>query len=286
MSFNSAFIKLIEYNTIDTDEYKLSIRGIVKKLNSIYYNSSSDNSNYICAGSICRGTAITSSDLDFCYILPNEVYKRFSNRKGNIQSQLISEIKNKLCERYPNSEIRGDGQVIDADFKKGLFELVPSFKLNKFSDELVYPDTHNEGSWKKTNPINQKNVIQNFALKYPAYRKICMVIRCWKTQSNVDIKGIEIDTLVMEFFKGKIKYHQKDIENIDIINLLTELFEYLTLDLPRCINVIGEQDYIIIEKSKFEKKSKKAIKKLKEIDSSQLWDNCIELFGSGFPENL
>ena len=285
MNIQSAFIELINFNKINIEEILASLKDIIKKLNVVYYNENNEHSHYELTGSIGRGTAISSSDVDFCYILPNEVFQRFENRKGNIQSYLICEIKECLQKRYPNSEIKGDGQVVDAFFKKRLVELVPSFDINgnKF---LKYPDTHNDGSWCLTSPSNQKNVINSFCNEFLFYKEACQIIRCWKQEQNVKIKGIEIDMLAVDFFKRySLNYENKKISDIDILSFLKEFFNYLVNDAPQLIPIIGDNTTIYLNNALFKKKAKKALRKLDETNVSTLWDNCHTLFGEGFPNN-
>lgn len=97
MNLQNAFLSLIKENTLDRSSVEITIKSLVKKLNSVYYGINDDSSNFILAGSLGRGTAVSFSDIDFCYILPRNVYERFCNRSGeNIQSQLLREIKRKL----------------------------------------------------------------------------------------------------------------------------------------------------------------------------------------------
>lgn len=286
MNLQSAFNNLLQENTIDLESVNATIKALVRKLNSVYYGISDDNKNYFLAGSIGRKTAVCFSDIDFCYVLPQNVYERFSNRTGsNIQSQLLCEIKNKVEERYPNSEIKADGQVVDAKFKNRLVELVPSFKPNSFDDSLTYPDSHSNGSWLITNPTKQKEESDAFCNSYPLYRDLCKILRCWRVECNARIKGIQIDILVMDFLKNRIDFYGKHLRDVDSIKTLCVLFEYLSEFQSRNMKIPGESNLIYVDSSRFKKKAKKAFNRLSVSNSSELWDNCIKLFGDGFPKN-
>ena len=121
---------------------------IAKKLNNYYYELDGDSESHMyIVGSIGRKTAIAgSSDLDILFNLPNSVYKKYDNYKSNGQSALIQDVKKAVQERYPNSDISGDGQVVVIAFNKYTVELVPGFKQS--DDRFKYPDTHDGGSWK------------------------------------------------------------------------------------------------------------------------------------------
>lgn len=103
---------------------------IAKKLNKHYYGLEKDSTSHLyIVGSVGRNTAIKgSSDLDILFDLPESTYKKFDNYESNGQSQLLQEVKSVLLERYPNTKMRGDGQVVVIEFSKYTVELVPGFK--------------------------------------------------------------------------------------------------------------------------------------------------------------
>lgn len=285
MNLNEAFAELLNANEPKNDEIEKSVKALVDKLDSVYYCSNC-GCHYVISGSYGRGTATKNSDIDVCYILPNEDYDRFCCRKGNIQSQLLSEIKNHLDERYPNSIIKGDGQVVDALFKKTVIELVPSFQIYTSSSTLTYPNTHDDGSWLKTNPLEQQRIINDFAKEYSVYRSLCKLIRCWRDEHNIRFKGIEIDLLVHDFLsQNSCEYRNVKIRSINFISLLISFFDYLQAQRMRYLSVIGDDDIKNIDLNLLGKAPQKAKNKLLEQNMGILWDNCIDLFGDGFPSN-
>ena len=70
----------------------------------------------IYVGSYGRGTAINTSDLDVLIQLPDSEYERFSSMYGNGQSRLLQAVKNAILDTYPNTDIKGDGQVVVVSF--------------------------------------------------------------------------------------------------------------------------------------------------------------------------
>lgn len=285
MKLKEAFIELLRANEPNDDEVKRSVEALSNKLDSVYYPLDCRR-HYIIAGSFGRGTATKNSDIDICYILPQDDYKRMCCRKGNVQSQLLSEIKGHLDQRYPNSIIKGDGQVVDAKFKKTVIELVPSFKTSVFSSELTYPDTHNEGSWLTTNPLEQQKIIDEFSNAFPVYRSLCKLIRCWRDEQNARLKGIEIDLLAYDYIsRNNLKYLDVKVTNIDYMSLLLSFFEYLTKGGTKHLPVLGDKDWKKIDLDSLGRAPQRACSKLSESNMAILWDNCIDLFGSGFPDN-
>ena len=129
---------------------------IAKKLNKHYYNLDGETTDHLyIVGSVGRNTAIKgSSDLDILFELPQETYQKFNAYTSNGQSALLQEVKTVLQCRYPKTDISGDGQVVVIDFDKYTVELVPAFINNDGS--FKYPDTHNGGSWKTTDPVPEQ----------------------------------------------------------------------------------------------------------------------------------
>lgn len=284
MSLNSAFLELLRFNEPNQIEVLSSVDSIIRKLDSVYYDNDKKK-HYVISGSFGRGTSIKSSDIDVCYILPSSDYQRFCNRKGNVQSQLLSEVKTHIQNRYPNSTIKGDGQVVDALFKKTIIELVPSFSVNTYSTDLTYPNSHDDGFWLKTNPIKQQEIINDFSMQYPVYKPMCKLIRCWRDENNVHLKGIEVDLLVYDFLNNNFEYRGVIESKISFVSCLVSFFKYLQAMPTRYLFVFGDNDLKTIELMPLFKMFSKVEKRLSEVNMAKLWDNCISLFGMGFPQN-
>lgn len=76
-----------------------------------------DTSHLYIVGSVGRKTAIKGiSDLDILFDLPSDTYKKFDAYQSNGQSALLQEVKESLQERYPKTDISGDGQVVVIEF--------------------------------------------------------------------------------------------------------------------------------------------------------------------------
>ena len=197
--------------------------SIETKLNNEYYDKELKKMHIV--GSVGRKTAINNcSDLDLLYVLPKDVYTRFDNYEDNGQSQLLQEIKNVLKEKYPNTDIVGDGQVVQIDFDKYTVELVPAFEHDDGS--FKYPDTHDGGSWKTTKPIIEQATAGVEDLKSNHnYFNICQLIRCWKNNWGFNFKGLLIDTLVYNVFVDNNHFYSYDYN--DYLKLLMKVFEYI-----------------------------------------------------------
>ena len=175
------------------EDMRTTAGEIAKKLNKHYYDLDKDTSTHLyIVGSVGRNTAIKScSDLDIIFDLPYEVYKRFDNYDSNGQSALLQEIKNVLSERYPKTDMSGDGQVVSIEFTNYTVELVPAFRQS--DSRFKYPDTHQGGSWKYTDPISEQDECRNAEDESNnKYFDFCHIIREWKNNLAFSFGGLLI----------------------------------------------------------------------------------------------
>jgi hypothetical protein len=125
-----------------SDRYKT----ITRRLNTDFWNTTSDISHSLYVGSYGRNTAIQGfSDLDMVFELPSSLYERYNSYAGNGQSALLQEVRASMRRTYPSTDIGADGQVIVVSFMDRIrFEVVPVF-LN-VADSYTFPDSNNGGS--------------------------------------------------------------------------------------------------------------------------------------------
>lgn len=277
-----SFIEFINNLQIDNfDDITISLEEIIKKLNKKYYNDQITN-NYLIVGSMGRNTSIKGeSDIDVIYELPNEVFKRFDDYESNGQSQLLNEIRDTLKEKYPSTNIKGDGQVVVISFTKYKIELVPGFKQD--DNSYKYPDTHDGGSWKITKPTLEINESKKMINNTLTYRELCQIIREWKSNNGVTICGLLIDTLIKDFLDSNSEY--KFITKDDYYNMLEKVFEYLSQqdESRKQWNSMGSNQIIENRDFNFIKKSKKTYDKL--FNSNDKLTTLKEIFGNRFPIN-
>ena len=280
MQVEDNFNEFISNLQIDNfDDINTSLEGIAKKLNQKYYDNSTTE-NYLIVGSMGRNTSIKGeSDIDVIYELPDEVFERFDDYESNGQSQLLNEIRDTLKEKYPSTDIKGDGQVVVISFTKYKIELVPGFKQE--DNSYKYPDTHDSGSWKITKPIPEIEEANNMISNTSTYRDICQMIRECKANNGVTMCGLLIDTLIKDFLDDNSEYKWKSKD--DYYNLLKSVFKFLSEqdEDRKQWNAMGSNQIIENKNFNFIKKSKKAYNKLS--NSTDESSTLRELFGSRFP---
>ncbi len=178
-------------------------KNITKRLNTDFWDTTSDTSHSLYVGSYGRNTAIQGfSDLDMIFQLPYAEYEKYNNYSGNGQSALLQAVKKSIEKTYSTTSIRADGQVIVVPFTDGIsFEVVPAF-INK-NDSFTFPNANNGGSWQVTNPkpeiqaLRDRNDSCNGNLI-----QLCRMARAWKRKWDVPIGGLLIDTLAYQFIDG------------------------------------------------------------------------------------
>jgi len=269
-------------------DMETSAGEIAKKLNKHYYDLDKDTYSHLyIVGSVGRQTAIKdSSDLDIIFDLLTSVYDRFNAYETNGQSALLQEVKQVMKERYPNTKMRGDGQVVVIEFTKYTVELVPGFKQS--DNRFKYPDTHDGGKWKYTDPLSEQDECANCNDQSDGiYYDFCHIMRNWKNTVGFEFGGLLIDTLVYNHFGEKDNYTDCGYENY--LTILQNLFDYLNgqdKDQSYWYAVGSNQQVSNLGKGAFVTKAKKAARKIADAISNEEDMNSVlrELLGTEFPE--
>lgn len=200
--------------------------NITKMINEKYWGALYEDRNSKNVGSYGRKTAIKSSDIDLLVILPDSEKERFESRTNNSESALLYDLRQKLKDLYPNSDIRARGQVVVIDFTdNNTFEILPAF-YDPVRSGYYFPNANNGGKWELTFPdkdqriLNEMNKKRHFHLK-----RCCRMARAWKSECNVPLSGIGIDSLLREIFE--LLTFEVDYTNYDQVadKFFTELEE-------------------------------------------------------------
>ena len=177
-------------------------KTITRRLNTDFWNTSSETSHSLYVGSYGRNTAIKGfSDLDMIFRLPSSEYERYNNYSSNGQSALLQAIRQSMQKTYSTTSIGADGQVVQVTFKDGItFEVVPVF--DNTDGSFTYPDANEGGSWKVTNPKPEIEAIRNRNKECNGNLiPLCRMMRAWKSEWSVPIGGLLIDTLAYQFIR-------------------------------------------------------------------------------------
>lgn len=174
-------------------------QGITSSLNSSYYGHNRNDQNNFFVGSWGKGTAAKPpNDVDLFYRLPDDFWLSANGRQGNKQSQLLQEVKVILQATYPQTDMRGDGQVVVVAFNSLMVEVVPCFMLT--TGKYYICDTHDGGSWKLADPAAEmRSVAVGDQATGGALRTLIKMLKIWKRECNVPLKSYLLETLATNF---------------------------------------------------------------------------------------
>ena len=172
--------------------------GVVNCLNRHYYGAPSDTKNSFWIGSWAKDTAVRPPrDVDLYFLLPPAVYQHFLGYAGNRQSVLLQQVKDVLTATYPDTDMRGDGQVVLVRFGSYSVEVVPAFVC---LGGYQICNTHNGGSYRATQPwaeverIDTVNKATNGNL-----RPLIRMLKIWQEQCSVPIKSFQLELVAADF---------------------------------------------------------------------------------------
>lgn len=172
--------------------------GVLRCLNSHYYGTSSV-ANALVIGSWAKDTAVRPPrDVDTYFVLPPQVYERFQMRIGNRQSALLQEVRGVLLPTYPETEMRGDGQVVLVKFGSYAVEVVPAFLLT--SGQYWICDTSGYGGYKLTDPIAEAAYLHRVDVACDGnLRPLIRMLKTWQSVCSVPIKSFQLELVAAEF---------------------------------------------------------------------------------------
>jgi hypothetical protein len=251
-------------------------------LNKKFRDTESKTANSLQVGSYGRWTAIKGiSDLDMLYTMPRGKWDDYKDSK---QLQLLTDIKDAIMLRYPNTIVRVDRLVVQVVYASFQIEVQPVFEQEDGS--FKYPDTYKGGCWRITKPREEIKAMSEFdSQKNKNLRRLCKMARAWKNKHGVGIGGLLIDTLAHNFLKSTTEYNNKSYLYYDFMS--RDFFKYLA-DLP-------SQDYYaalgsgqrVKVKNRFQKKAKKAydlcVEAINIKSEDRAYDKWKKVYGRPFP---
>ena len=197
--------------------------GVRSTLNLHYWAVNSETANSRLIGSWDKQLRVRPPrDVDVLFTLPWEVYYRFEQRTGNKQSQLLQEVRAVLAEDYPQTTMRGDGQVVVVAFSTMPVEVVPAFAFD--DGQFWICDTNGGGSYRLTDPQAELAALEVSDLATGgATRILIRILKQWQRHCDVPLKSFQLERLAVEFLMTWP--YPKDLYWIDWI--LRDFFTYL-----------------------------------------------------------
>jgi hypothetical protein len=184
--------------------------GVRQCLQRAYYDASTDKPPGFMVGSWGKGTARRPPrDIDVFFEMPIPVYQRFEAYSGNKQSALLQEVKGHLAQTYPQTTMRGDGQVVIVGFNTVTIEVVPAFRY--YDQARFYiPDTNDGGRWKLAAPLHEINSLNSADVAANGnVRPMAQMIKVWKDECKVPLNSFLLEIIAGEFMRNYV-YRQYD----------------------------------------------------------------------------
>ena len=172
---------------------------ITGALNRAYWPGGATTHKGLYAGSWGKQTRIhPPADLDLLYVLPWSVYTRFEARLGNRQSAILQEVKAQLAPTYPNTSLRGDGQVLVVNCASIVVEVVPAFEFA--NGQFLTCDTNVGGRYKLTDPRAEVASLDSSDRRFNGrVRRLVRMAKLWRRASGADIPSFALELLAVEF---------------------------------------------------------------------------------------
>jgi len=175
--------------------------GVVGALDRHYYDAADCGNNGFLVGSWGKGTMMRPPrDVDVFFVLPAKVYWRFHGHSGNRQSALLQEVKRVLASTYPNTTMRGDGQVVMVGFGSYSVEVVPAFRTD--TGCFLICDTNGGGADKSADPDAEKQQIGDVdGTCNDNLRPLIRMVKAWQQHCSVPIKSFQLELVAVDFLR-------------------------------------------------------------------------------------
>jgi hypothetical protein len=189
-------INNINLTVAQADDGVTKHTGAVATLNRAYRNVSEGSTHRVLIGSWAKTTRVRPPrDVDLLFILPIDVYYRFQQRQGNIQSQLLQEVRDVLRLTYRSTDIRGDGQVVVIPFDTFQVEVAPAF--HRQGGGYLVCDTNAGGRYKYVDPDAELADLTAGDSRYNGnVRKLTRLLKQWQRYCTVPIKSFHLEAAI------------------------------------------------------------------------------------------
>ncbi|MBX9147971.1 SMODS domain-containing nucleotidyltransferase [Rhodococcus qingshengii] len=196
------FLANISLTQAEKDEAISRSTSVAMKLHQHYYPSRTYNGDTkLLIGSHGKRTRVRPvRDVDLIFRIPPETFVRFSGHTGNGQSALLQEIRGLLRERYPSTNVKGDGPIVLVPFTSGhTVEVVPAWHETS-KDNYWIPNTHDGGSWVKSSYSSEFDYLDaSDRASGGQTRRLIKMMKVWQQHCNVPIKSLCIELRAINF---------------------------------------------------------------------------------------
>lgn len=202
------FHRNLSLTVLQQQDANTKYAGVVGCLNRCYYGTTSATDNSFVVGSWGKGTAIRPPrDIDLYFLLPVNAHRRFQHYLGNGQSALLQEVKGMLAKTYPDTDMRGDGQVVVVKFDSFDVEVAPAFLLT--NGRYWICDTHDGGSYKETDPWAEVRQLETAdQANNRNLRPLIRMLKAWQDYCTVPVKSFQLELVATDFLAQSLWRYQ------------------------------------------------------------------------------
>ena len=197
----SAFMQrlgITEQQAVDGTRKQMGVRAA---LNRWYYGHGEATQNSLLIGSWAKTLRVAPPrDIDVLFCMPVDIFHRYEARAGNRQSQLLQEVRSALSQTYPQTAIRGDGQVVVVPFATMPVEVIPAFRLD--TGQYLIADANGGGSYRTTDPWAELSVLEaSDRATFGATRRLIRMAKQWQRHAHAPIKSFMLERLAVAFLE-------------------------------------------------------------------------------------
>ncbi|WP_427919045.1 SMODS domain-containing nucleotidyltransferase [Streptomyces sp. cg40] len=204
MSTASRFERFVQHIAVTSAQEEAALRTartVTEALSRHYYGQPiADATTMKVIGAYGKGTAARPPrDIDMLFVMPDSEYNRFRTYRSNGQSALLQEVKEVLQKRFTTTErIRGDGQVVVAEFSGHRAEILPAWQL--LLPGFRIPDTHNGGRWRKVNHDAEiRHINRSDAYNKGGTRHLVKIAKTWQQECSVPVSSLVLELCAVRF---------------------------------------------------------------------------------------
>lgn len=174
---------------------------VIRVLNKHYYGTSNSTANSFFIGSWGKSTKIRPPrDVDVFYYLPQAVYDRYRWRMGNIQSQILQEVKGVIEAEFKKTEVKGSGPIVEVAFANYNVEVAPGFAQD---NRQIVCSTKNGGIYKSADYAAEAASIA-YSNKQSNGNTLDLIrmMKRWQEHCSVPLRSFWIELLAVNFLRG------------------------------------------------------------------------------------
>lgn len=201
MSVSSRFNKFLA--SLQQTELQLATgrsrrEDVVRALNQHYYNSTHATANSFFIGSWGKNTKIRPPrDVDVFYHLPQTVYDRYKWRMGNVQSQILQEVKGVIEAKFSKTAVKGSGPIVEVGFANYNVEIAPGFARG---NQYIVCSTKDGGVYKTADySAEASRIAESNKLTNGNTLDLIRMMKRWQEHCNVPMRSFWIELLAVSF---------------------------------------------------------------------------------------